>query len=163
MTIPFAVDLAQHYPAEQVRSRRDFKQLVTLIQASAILHQRQRQRDEAGRIIATEADYRAIHATGRAGFTAVAAEGVTPAVRETVAKVAELTNGAGGRATIGGETVSVQELAVALNLGPVRRQPAGQEGARRRLSGQRRAERRQAVQAARGRSAPREARGPACT
>jgi hypothetical protein len=119
VTIPFAVDLAQHYPAEQVRSRRDFKQLVTLIQASAILHQRQRQRDEAGRIIASEADYRAIHALAAPVFTAVAAEGVTPAVRETVAKVAELTTlvPEGGR-TIGGETVSVRELAVALNLDP---------------------------------------------
>ena len=35
----------------------DFRQLLTVIQAVALLHQRQRERDNRGRIIATLADY----------------------------------------------------------------------------------------------------------
>jgi hypothetical protein len=110
VTIPFAERLAARYPADQVRSRRDFTQLLALIQACAILHQRQRARDEFSRIIATEADYRAIYDLTAPVFGAVAAEGVTPAVRETVAKVKDLTE------TGEGATVSLNELAGALDL-----------------------------------------------
>jgi hypothetical protein len=110
VTIPFAERLAARYPADQVRSRRDFTQLLALIQACAVLHQRQRERDEFGRIIATQADYRAIYELTAPVFGAVAAEGVTPAARETVAKVSELTTGTDGA------TVSLNELAGALDL-----------------------------------------------
>lgn len=37
--------------------RRDFMSLLSLIKASAILHQASRERDESGRILATTADY----------------------------------------------------------------------------------------------------------
>ena len=88
--------LAALFPAKLIRARRDFPQLLALIEASAILHQQQRERDEQGRIIATEADYRIVYDLAAPVFGAAAAEGVTPAVRETVATVAELTKGEEG-------------------------------------------------------------------
>jgi hypothetical protein len=111
VTIPFAKLLATLFPAKLVRARRDFEQLITLIEASAILHQRQRQRDEQGRIVATAADYRTVYELAAPVFGAAAAEGVTPAVRETIATVAALTNGEEGA------TVSAHQVATALTLG----------------------------------------------
>ena len=61
VTIPFAEQLAARYPADQVRSRRDFTQLLTLIQASAVLHQRQRERDELRPHHRHEDDYRTVY------------------------------------------------------------------------------------------------------
>jgi hypothetical protein len=111
VTIPFATTLATLFPAKLVRARRDFEQLITLIEACAILHQRQRERDEQGRIIASEADYRIIYDLAGSVFGAAAAEGVTPAVRDTIATVAALTNGEEGT------TVSAHTVATALKLG----------------------------------------------
>ncbi len=90
VTIPYADRLGAAYPAEKVRSRRDFTQLLGLIQACALLHQRQRESDAAGRVIATEADYRVVYDLTHPVFGAIAAEGVTPAVRAAVQKVAEM-------------------------------------------------------------------------
>jgi hypothetical protein len=111
VTIPYAEALGARYPADQVRARRDFTQLLTLIQASAVLHQRQRQRDDYDRIIASEADYRIVYDLAEPVFGAAAAEGVTPAVRAVVAAVAKLTTGEEGA------TVSGHQIATALNLG----------------------------------------------
>jgi hypothetical protein len=111
VAIPFATTLATLFPAKLVRARRDFEQLITLIEACAILHQRQRERDAQGRIIATETDYRIIYDLAGSVFGAAAAEGVTPAVRETIATVATLTNGDEGN------TVSAHAVATALKLG----------------------------------------------
>jgi hypothetical protein len=110
VAIHFAKTLAERYPTAQVRSRRDFTQLLTLIQASALLHQRQRQRDAARRVIAEEADYRIIFELGATVFGAIAAEGVTSAVRNVVHKVGDLT-----KDTEGG-TVSIAQLASALGV-----------------------------------------------
>ena len=87
VTIPFAEPLAALVPARQVRMRRDFTQILTLIKAHAVLHQRQRDRDDRGRIVADERDYRAIYDLAAPIFGAIAAEGVTPAIRETVEAV----------------------------------------------------------------------------
>ncbi len=87
VTVPFAEALAALVPARQVRMRRDFTQILTLIKAHAVLHQRQRDRDERGRIVADERDYRAIYDLAAPIFGAIAAEGATPAIRETVAAV----------------------------------------------------------------------------
>ena len=56
--IPFAAQLAVHFPAERIRSRRDFPKLLGLIEASAFLHQHRREQDALGRIVATPEDYR---------------------------------------------------------------------------------------------------------
>ncbi len=93
VTIPFAHALAELVPADLVRMRRDFRQLLTLIQAVALLYQRQRQRDGDGRIIATLDDYGVACDVVADVFTAVATGGISPAMRETVARVGDLYDG----------------------------------------------------------------------
>jgi hypothetical protein len=53
---PFASQLAEDFPG-RVQSRRDFPKLLGLIEASAYLHQHQRQKDESGNIVAAWQDY----------------------------------------------------------------------------------------------------------
>jgi hypothetical protein len=55
--VPFAPQLAELMPDRPLRLRRDFPRLLTLIRAIAVLHQRQRQRDEQGNVLAELADY----------------------------------------------------------------------------------------------------------
>ena len=57
IAIVFADALAEIVPAEQVRMRRDFRQLLTMVEAVAMLHQCQRGTDADGRILATLDDY----------------------------------------------------------------------------------------------------------
>lgn len=57
VTIPFAHELADRFPAERVEARRAVGHVFSMVQAVALLRGAQRQTDEAGRIIATEADY----------------------------------------------------------------------------------------------------------
>lgn len=89
--IPYAHQLAEAVPNRLVRMRRDFTQILTLIQSHALLYQRQRDRTDDDRIIADHRDYEAVFRLVADVFGAIAAEGVTPATRETVAKVVELT------------------------------------------------------------------------
>lgn len=55
--IPYAEQLAEMFPTSEERYMRDFDKVLTLIKASALLHQYQRERDKEGRIIATDYDY----------------------------------------------------------------------------------------------------------
>lgn len=55
--IPFAPKLGDHFPGDRVEARRAFPHLLSLIQASALLHQFQRQRDADGHILADRDDY----------------------------------------------------------------------------------------------------------
>jgi hypothetical protein len=55
--IPFAPRLASQFPADLVRSRRDFPKLLSLVEAIAFLHQHHRARDEEGHIVAAPQDY----------------------------------------------------------------------------------------------------------
>ncbi len=109
VTIPYAERLGALVPARQVRMRRDFPQLLTLIQAHALLHQRQRARDDHGRIVAARADYDAVYDLAAPVFGAIAAEGVTPAVRETVAAVTQARG-------VSDEPVRLGQLAEVLGL-----------------------------------------------
>lgn len=59
VVIPFAERL--DYPARTTRDRRDQPKLLSLVATHALLHQRQRQKDELGRLVATLADYEAVH------------------------------------------------------------------------------------------------------
>lgn len=58
VVIPFAERL--EYPARATKDRRDNQKLLTLIKTHALLFQRQRERDDQGRVVATVADYRVI-------------------------------------------------------------------------------------------------------
>ena len=103
VTIPFAGVLAEVLPAGAVRMRRDFQQLLTCIKAVALLHQRQRESQD-GRTVACIEDYAVSRDLLAPIFDAVAAEGCTPAVRQTVEAVGE------------DETVTASELAKRLGL-----------------------------------------------
>lgn len=58
VVIPFANQLSRQFPTDRVEARRGFPQLMSMIQAVCLLHQFQRETDEHGCLIATEADYR---------------------------------------------------------------------------------------------------------
>ena len=55
--IPYAEFLADQVPSKPIRIRRDFQKLLSLIEASAVLHQFQRKQISAGVIEASLADY----------------------------------------------------------------------------------------------------------
>jgi hypothetical protein len=58
VVVPFAPRLAELLPDKRVEIRRAFLHLLSLVQASALLHQYQREVDTAGRVVATRDDYR---------------------------------------------------------------------------------------------------------
>lgn len=91
VTIPYATALAAAVPPVAVRLRRDFGAVLNLIRAHAVLQQARRERDDAGRIIATIGDYAVV----RALVMDLVSEGVearvSATIRETVAAVAALT------------------------------------------------------------------------
>lgn len=90
VVVPFADRLADLVPPVAVRLRRDFRLLLTLIQAHALLHRERRGRDDRGRIVATLCDY----ATVRELISDLFSEGVEATVakplRETVEAVQRL-------------------------------------------------------------------------
>ena len=57
VVVPYAERLAGMLADDRVETRRAFPHLISTVQASALLHQRQRQIDEDGRLIATADDY----------------------------------------------------------------------------------------------------------
>jgi hypothetical protein len=87
VSVPFADPLARAIPTVAVRLRRDFRAVLGLVQAHAILHQASRDRGNDGRIIAALDDYRAV----RELIGDTLAEGLDRAipkeVRETVEAV----------------------------------------------------------------------------
>ena len=85
--LPFADALAKVVPNKDVRLRRDFEQLLTVIKAVALLHQRERQIDSDGRVIATIEDYGIAHSLLEPLYVAVASDGVTPPIRSVVEAV----------------------------------------------------------------------------
>jgi hypothetical protein len=85
--IPFAERLAELVPADAVRMRRDFRQLLTMIEAIAVMHQVQRTQSANGWILANADDYRLARHLLEAVFDTLAQDAVTPAVRETVLAV----------------------------------------------------------------------------
>jgi hypothetical protein len=105
VVVPFAEALAELVPTDNVRMRRDFPQLLNMVASSALLHQLQRGRTADGAIEATIADYALAKRLLAPVFEVVAAEGLTPSVRETV------------KAVIAGEKIGVTLLAKRLKIG----------------------------------------------
>lgn len=94
VVVPFAAAMAQLIPAEAVRLRRDFGQVIRAIKAHALLHRQQRNRDDAGRIVADiEYDYTAVCDL----LSKIVAEGsgaaVSKAMTATIDAVAKATLG----------------------------------------------------------------------
>jgi len=95
--IPFAPALAKNVPPVATRLRRDFATVLNLVKSHAILHQKTRDRDASGRIMATLDDYAAVREL-IADLVADEVGATVPAtVIATVTAVAELqTKHAGG-------------------------------------------------------------------
>jgi hypothetical protein len=91
VTIPYARRLAELVPPVAVRLRRDFGTLLALIRAHAILHQQTRDRDTAGRIIATTDDYEQVRLLVEDVIATGVGKTVSPTVRATVQAVARFT------------------------------------------------------------------------
>jgi hypothetical protein len=56
--VPFAERLGGLFPSDRIESRRAFSQVMSVIEAVALLHQRQRRKDDQGRLVALPEDYR---------------------------------------------------------------------------------------------------------
>lgn len=90
VVIPFADRLAALVPPLAVRLRRDFKTVLMLVRAHALLHQASRRKDEQGRVIAEIEDYQVVRELV-ADLVAVGVEAtVKPEVREVVTTVGAL-------------------------------------------------------------------------
>jgi hypothetical protein len=107
VVIPYARWLAESIPPVAVRLRRDFRALLRLIEAHAIMHQLNRATDDQGRIVATEADYQAVRELVADLISDAVGSAVSAAVRQTAEAVAKLD---------AGEGVTVHHLAEQLDL-----------------------------------------------
>jgi hypothetical protein len=109
VVIPFAERLAELVPPVAVRLRRDFKTVLMLVRAHALLHQASRRKNERGRVIAEIEDYTVVREL-IADLVAVGVEAtVKPEVREVAKTVAALLKG-------GKDEVRQAELKLALKL-----------------------------------------------
>jgi hypothetical protein len=106
--IPYAKTLAAMVPEIAVRLRRDFHHVLTLIRAHALLHQCTRKKDD-GRIVATVADYAAIHEL----VADIIAEGVQATVRPDVRQTVEAVQRVLGQ---GHAHATVKQVAEVLHL-----------------------------------------------
>ncbi len=61
VVIPYMTEIAERFPNTQLRARRDISRTGNLIRASAVLHQRSRERDDEGRLVASLDDYRMVY------------------------------------------------------------------------------------------------------
>jgi hypothetical protein len=87
VTVPFSAVLADLLPADAVRMRRDFRQLLTATQVLAFLRQCQRTRSATGAVEASLDDYADARWLLAEVFEGIATEGLMPAIRETVEAV----------------------------------------------------------------------------
>jgi hypothetical protein len=108
VVIPFARLLAEMVPPLAVRLRRDFRAVLTLTRAHALLHKVSRERDGCGRIIASLDDYSVV----RELVSEFVSEGVgalvAEATRETVMAVKDLKEES--------KDIRVKDVADKLNL-----------------------------------------------
>ena len=90
VTIPWGHWLAEQVPAKAVAIRRAFELFLSLVEASAILHQYQRQRSSSGEIIANVADYAIARCLAEDSLLAVNQDGITPKQWEAISAVRDL-------------------------------------------------------------------------
>jgi hypothetical protein len=87
VVVPYALRLSELVPPVAVRLRRDFKTVLSLVKAHAILHQATRDRDETGASIATVEDYEIVRELVVDLISEGVGKSVKDEVRETVAAV----------------------------------------------------------------------------
>lgn len=113
VTIPFAPSLCRIVPTDRLRMRRDFEQVLSLIKTHAFLHQRCRQRDEMGRVVAEERDYVAVRRLLTHVFQSSRRDDLTAADRKLIDTVNRLNSQLPAGAEPG---VSVTDLADCLDI-----------------------------------------------
>ena len=121
IVVPFAAAIAELIPPVAVRLRRDFKLLLTLIQACALLHRASRERDSSGAIIATiQDDYATVRDLVHDLFAENVGATVSATTRQTVQAVRDLQPTlafTGDRAAQGAvQGVTITDLARALEV-----------------------------------------------
>lgn len=89
VVVPYAGALAELVPINAIRVRRDFAKLLALVTASAVLHQRRRDRDAEGRIVATLDDYDLVRDVTADAYAAAQDAGVRPVHRKTLEALKE--------------------------------------------------------------------------
>ncbi|MEI8334703.1 MAG: hypothetical protein WCH74_12760, partial [Chloroflexota bacterium] len=122
VTIPFSMQLAELVPPVAVRLRRDFQTVLNLVRAHAVLHQQTRERDGAGRIVATIGDYGVI----RELVAELVAVGAREVLHREVGQLAHV------KAVAGNERGQVQQLVARLVVGeqgPVHEEHVGRVAA----------------------------------
>lgn len=93
VAVPYAADLVGYLPLHHDRIKRDFYQVMALLQASALVHQFSRNRDDQGKVVASRSDYECIHYLLDEALSENLALTVSPAVRDVVQSVSELRKG----------------------------------------------------------------------
>jgi len=88
VVIPYAGYLAEAYPTDKIRSRRDFQKLLSLIVAHTLLYQKQRQKNEEGKLIATVEDYKEVYNLCKVVFAQTLCE-LSPKEEEILKKIEE--------------------------------------------------------------------------
>ena len=117
VVVPYAPVLSQLVPPAAVRLRRDFKAILSLIQAHALLSVANRKTDAHGRIVATLDDYEQVRKRVRGVVMENAERGVSKQLRETIKAVAEIC-GADGEPQTGFKIpeASIAQIAKRLKL-----------------------------------------------
>lgn len=110
VVVPYAEKLAKLVKPVDVRLRRDFKTIISLIKAHALLHKACRERDEQGRVVATMQDYEAVRELVADPIAYQVEQKVKPIVRETVEVVR-------GILEEGAEYATMREVGKRLGLG----------------------------------------------
>ena len=100
VVVPFADALVRLLPDKPVRWRRDVTQILTAIQSCALLHQRQRERDPEGRVIASLDDYEMVRPLLAVALAPSLADSLTDPQREAVKSVRRLCEGSTEPVTI---------------------------------------------------------------
>lgn len=109
VAIPYAAEIAKLLPSKHVRLRRDFTQILNLIKTHAIIHQVNRHRDSAGRIIANLDDYVAVKVLIDDVISTGLQVTIPGGVREIVRVLEELY-------TPGSEGVTIKQMASKMDL-----------------------------------------------
>lgn len=92
VAIPFAPSLCRVVPTDRLRMRRDFEQVLSLIKTHAFLHQRYRQMDEKGRVVADERDYEVVRRLLTHVFQSNRRDDLTAADRKLIDAVDKLNS-----------------------------------------------------------------------
>jgi len=90
VTIPFAREIAAGIPPAATRLRRDFRAILDLIRAHALLHRATREHDESGRTVAAVQDYAVVRELVADLISEGVGRTVSPETRETVQAVERL-------------------------------------------------------------------------